>query len=1054
MKSIFLLNSRDIYINKAISDLFVFKFFIVSTLIFLFSSFQILSAQNLTPSNFSEWEQIGIWELEETTSDQSEELKGETPDFWLSWKSGGEDKPGKLISEVFVINRAFQVFEIAGMWGRNQTGGLDFNRVQLVSYPDGEVLRKIITNNYSYLTTERWSTSDLIGKKVRLQIVVEAVKDHLGDAFPRIALNNYRQIDQDLPANSESVNIHALKIDDGATPLYCRSIPFYSANPAFRDNTIRELKENKETIPVNVKAEKLFLLGMINNGWDHGVAHWSEHPEMHKDKNRKDQNYVGNRLGVIHIKYENKKTDTIPLIVGSTVWFSNHWAHGASHDVSIPCQEPFASRPELMKKLRNSLKVYENENPASFASDYKQFYLVVKPRKEKIVDIVIENDLNTRGNPLVSGISYIGKKHKGTHSFGKVQIDPDDTAVFYDVKKPADVYEDAAKLADILYNRESDLPDNPEIVTLPDELDATSIQFLGGKEAAWLSNVWTANIIQISDKFVAETGEFRETGADCPWYGGYNGIGTWNIQGIYPASYSRTSDHFVTLALRHIDNPKRENSFVDFVDYYLYFFRSNRDPEKGPPNDNLDISRYPEDAPPHWSMELNEPPTTDGAIQVNEIYGDEEMDGHAATIIGRWFAWRLQGGANGEWLEENREDVFENSRWQSTIDATEFICWLMDYTGMDLVYSEGEFTGWGGIVNDYCLVPDGMATETNPEKIKENYANSNMYEPYPNYACMAALQCAAEMADSIGNVEYAEKWRGYAGKIKEGMLRQLISGGRNNLTWKISPYSILTTFQDRLVQAFFSLYAEGLDTRLWDQEMLQITNNTFREHMTMPYGYTPVLAMGYGQGWLTHSALILDQMDDADKLLINAAKYTYDKNMDYVDAERGIDWRKWAWIVPEGVNLLPDGSWHRINDLSNGANQGPVMHAIEASAGVDDTNPKSIKIMPRIPETLEGISVKNHTVLIPEKNKLVKAKVDFKYVKNEGFNFSSNKVIPNFSLRIGPYNKEEECVSLVEKLKNQGYSAEISTSGRFKQDDAKWIWINNLENFKNVSINF
>ncbi len=97
-----------------------------------------------------------------------------------------------------------------------------------------------------------------------------------------------------------------------------------------------------------------------------------------------------------------------------------------------------------------------------------------------------------------------------------------------------------------------------------------------------------------------------------------------------------------------------------------------------------------------------------------------------------------------------RSEVYGYSRWESTRDAAEFICWMMDYTGRDLVYSEGEFTGWGGIMKDFCLVPKGMSTETDPEKIRENYANANMYEPYPNYACMTALKCAAEMADSAG----------------------------------------------------------------------------------------------------------------------------------------------------------------------------------------------------------------------------------------------------------------------------------------------------------------
>lgn len=286
----------------------------------------------------------------------------------------------------------------------------------------------------------------------------------------------------------------------------------------------------------------------------------------------------------------------------------------------------------------------------------------------------------------------------------------------------------------------------------------------------------------------------------------------------------------------------------------------------------------------------------------------------------------------------------------------------MDYTGRDVVYSEGEFTGWGA--PDLCQIPRGMREETDPVKIKENYANANMYEAYSNFACITALRCASLMADAIGDDQKALRWRTYAKRIQSGMLRQLIAGHKNKLTWRIPPYSILPSFQDRLVQAWFSQYYDGLNTRHWDQKMLEIKHNTFNEHMQQPYGHAPLLAMGYGQGWITHASLLLDELDHASKLLVNLAKCTFDKNMDYVDESRGIDWRKWMWIVPEGSNLLPDGSWYRINDLSNGANQGPAMHALEACAGVDDTNPDHIKIMPRIPEPLKGIEVDNFFVML------------------------------------------------------------------------------------------
>jgi hypothetical protein len=647
-----------------------------------------------------------------------------------------------------------------------------------------------------------------------------------------------------------------------------------------------------------------------------------------------------------------------------------------------------------------------------------------------------------------------GKKQKSLFAFQKTTVSSGDLEPGIEVSNPPDYQTRASRLAALLYTREGDLPEDPDVLVIPEALDATSIRFLGGKEAGWLNNIWAANLAQIHEKFDPETGYFRETGVDCPFYGGYSGLGTWCEQGIYPAAYSRTSDHFATLAMRHIHLPQRETSFVDFCDTWLYFYRSNRDPEKGPPNELLDLERYPEDAPPHWSMELSRPPTTGGQLNVNEIFGDEEMDGHAATIVARWYAWRLQGGEAENWLTDSRKDVYGYSRWESTRDAAEFICWLMDYTGRDLVYSEGEFTGWGGIGRDYCLVPKGMSTETDPIKIRQNYANANMYEPYPNYACMTALKCAAEMAEAAGDGDMAAKWRAYAETIRQAMLRQMVAGDFNNFTWRISPYSVLTTFQDRLVQAWFSLYLDGLDPARWDQDMLSITRNTFQEHMSMPYGHAPVLAMGYGQGWLTHASLLLDEMDHAGKLLVNAARYTYDKNMNYVNEADGVDWRKWRWIVPEGVNLLPDGSWHRINDLSNGANQGPVMHALEASAGVDDTDPWHIRIMPRLPDPLDGIEVENHFVLIPQNQGLKKTRIDYRYEKSGTFTLESADPIPGLSLRLGPFQEKDRAEEGMRRMAESGAKCRMESSGVYHEETAWWIWLEDMKDIDRLSISY
>jgi len=342
-----------------------------------------------------------------------------------------------------------------------------------------------------------------------------------------------------------------------------------------------------------------------------------------------------------------------------------------------------------------------------------------------------------------------------------------------------------------------------------------------------LSCIWSANIIDIDKKFYAGNGEFHESGKNAPCYGSYGGIGTWGPMGVYyNGIFSRCSDHFASLAIRCIDNSERITNYFNYCDKLLYYYRNDHDPKNGPPNHNLDINKYPSNAPPHWSFFMSNPGGYMPAGEINELHGDEEMDGHGATIVGRWLAWRHLGAPTGGWFTAPRSDVYEKSPWQSSIDSTEFICWLLDYTKRDVVYSEGETTGWCGHGNH--TLP-GMADETN--------------------------------------------------------------------------------------------YAKA--------------------------------------------ALILDKMDDAGILLTNLAKYSYDKNMNYVDKSRGIDWRNFQWIIPEGTVIRADESWYRISDLGNGANQGIALHALELCAGIDDTNPKDLKIIPRVPAPLSGLEITDFPVLIP-----------------------------------------------------------------------------------------
>ncbi len=424
-----------------------------------------------------------------------------------------------------------------------------------------------------------------------------------------------------------------------------------------------------------------------------------------------------------------------------------------------------------------------------------------------------------------------------------------------------------------------------------------------------------------------------------------------------------------------------------------------------------------------------------------EMIGNEEMDGHGATVTARWSAWRLMGSPAGDWLMKPREDVYGKSRWDSTRDCAEFICWLMDYTGRDVIYSEGESTGWGGHVNLHRCPPGMPEQPASVEERHKKYAEANMYEVYPSYMCYTGLRCAAQMADAAGESETAARWRSYSERIAKAMVAELVIKDGDRDVWHCTP-SVFPSKQESLAPAWAAIYVDGLDPKKWHPEIGRVTHNTLNQHIESKPGCAQPLAMGYGQGWLTHAALAVDEMDSAGECLINIAKYSYDKNMDYVDEGRGIDWRKWLYIVPEGTHPMQDGRWYRTGDLSNGANQGPAMHALEVCAGIDDTNPEEIKIMPRVPDPLTGLEVSNFLTVIADGDRTQIARVNYTYEKGKSFSLTSDKPLPNLAVRLGPYVSEGAARRAIQPSDlPSGATGRLERSGRYQDSDAWWIWV-------------
>lgn len=968
----------------------------------------------------------------------------------------GEEKTGKATSPVFTIATSLQSFYLAGADG-TETGlnDGDNNYFAMRSHPDGKILKYASPPGTHVLAPYQWNTFDLIGQEVYLELVDDnpQIRD---DGYAWIALGNYQQVHPDF--------LHPVTVDNfyGITSspnvenevVESRSLPFFtSVDPS--PPSLQGDASVIQKIQIGVKADMLYLLGMVNHGWDGGVAHWGEHAELQEE--RDDQIYIGKEIGRVEVHYSDGEFDEIPLVMGSTAFFIAPWAHGPGH-APTSVREPFESRPDFNKLFNNTFRLKEDTTERRWDIHY---YLPVRPRDKLVEEILVFNNDKVRGNPYISSVTVRADTAPGHARKLSRIVEATDLEPTVILSESFEIHGEAKEMADALYMCDEDIPESVELLPFPNGLDATRIRFQGGVEADMLTNVWTTNLALIDEKFPADKGVFYESVKDVgPWYGGYGGIGTWAPVGVYwgeETAYGRSSDHYATLALRHINNRERLSNYVDYVDYWLYFFRDNHDPDKGPDNSELDIERYPEGAFPNWSFIISYPMILPYG-EIDPVPGTQETDGHGATMVGRWMAWRMMGAPTDEWLEEPRNHVWGHSRWQSTYDAAEFVCWYMDFTGQDVMFSEGETTGWAGGPegSPHYQIPVGMSEATGREEILWYYANSDkMYHVYPTWVCAVGLRGSAEIAEARGSNDLAARWRSYADRLRDGMYNELRDYHKGGYVWDFSPVSIFPTRQESLVHAWFSIYYDGLDSKQWDSLLTPVTRNTLQRQLNQPYGHAPALSMGYGQGWLTKSALMLDAMDDAGPLVWNIARYSYDKNMDFVDEEKGIDWRRWKYIIPEGTNILPDGRWYRIGDLSNGANQGPAMHALEVCAGVDDTNPDTLKIIPRVPDPLTGIEVENHPVLIPEERGLTTKRIKYSYDRTEGeFVLEADTILPNLSVRLGPFN-----IHVADEVYNnislpEGATKRVEASGTWKNKTAGWLWIENLQDVDSVSFSY
>jgi hypothetical protein len=170
--------------------------------------------------------------------------------------------------------------------------------------------------------------------------------------------------------------------------------------------------------------------------------------------------------------------------------------------------------------------------------------------------------------------------------------------------------------------------------------------------------------------------------------------------------------------------------------------------------------------------------------------------------------------------------------------------------------------------------------------------------------------------------------------------------------------------------------------------------------------------MGYGQGFVTQSALLLDRMKDGEKMLEWMSKAIYDPKYQ-------------PFIAPEGCEISDDGRfWHRTGDLGNGVQEAEIVKTLRIVIGIDNPQPGKLRIIPRMPYGWKRIEVKNYPIWL---GKGERANIEYKLTrdgKGMRMEIRADKNLPKMKIRLGPFSQ-----------KPKEWKGELEFSG-----DSWWIW--------------
>ncbi len=806
----------------------------------------------------------------------------------------------------------------------------------------------------------------------------------------------------------------AVAPDGIGEPLSAHGLPFLTRHIQwFRSGlekgtdhgSLQPWKEGMDFDCAGTPVKTAYFLGMIHN-IDLGNGSWyspkGDHGYSH---------FVGDQAGSIVITWTDDTQTTVPLVFGYNLWFSRPWdmiwhynwamvGPGRNRD-----SELFGGSEQDRDTIRNGLALADGIRLMGADSSNTRFVFALDLGGRAVKSLHVAGVPELHDFPLISAVTLesagqVNQPPIQTPSplvpLPQLSLEPTNIRPVTLDEITRETFRPAVdRLMHTLYTFVDDLPalEHPDI---PEGYFGPDYDFQGVQDAVYAACYLYRNAPECA-------AHCPDSGVGCssPTASGQlvqymDGMGVWFRN---PTFFKNITDWFYRYRTATPGQFPGANNGWTRGEAPLLREAAAFGYEKytGTYTDWLDNSLMTLANPPHWGRVAG----TNFAsyeVKVGDITerGNRENDGHGLCMMARYMVWHWLGRPRG-WNERH---------WKATEASAEWLQWQLDTDTIrpgvrkDVLFTESE-----------CAHGD--------------------YDIYSTWSCVHGLKLSIRLASQLGQKDCVDRWTKLYDRLRQGCLDHLVDQADSGPVWHTYPHNDWQDHAHKLIPV--TLASDGdtftpLDDSAAGDEIgrrcLEISRNSYRVLMKEK-NYNCLRMYGYGQGYMTQAALILDEMGDAEQFLDLMLRYCYLPKFG-------------GWTGPEGIIVHRSGKYYLpVNGyMGQDVHVGESTKALRLILGFDDNDPRHLRLVPRYPAAWTHLSIDKFPVLTGESRQLCAYTYDRK-AGGQTFTFGLERPVEKISLRLGP-------IPAGTTVKSATFNGQATPYEQYHSGDSDWIWVRDL----------